>query len=147
MSNLLTHLLLLDEACEIDLSSSSKEANKEIENCVLRILTDATLSLPSDSRIICHNVSTQIGYIVSHTIVSNLLQKFAAQELIRLVCMYIRIQNPISNIVSFERLVDGIQDNQPVLNITHAEHARLVAMVNEDQLGNASSLKRKRNVL
>ncbi|XP_046655318.1 N6-adenosine-methyltransferase catalytic subunit-like [Daphnia pulicaria] len=114
-----------DEACEINLSSSSKEANKDIENCVLRILTDATLSLPSDSRIICHNVSTQIGYIVSHTIVSNLLQKFAAQELIR--------------------LVDGIQENQPVLTITHAEHARLVAMVTEDQLGNSISLKRKQN--
>ncbi|EFX87640.1 hypothetical protein DAPPUDRAFT_192406 [Daphnia pulex] len=112
-----------DSTSTINLSSSSKEANKDIENCVLRILTDATLSLPSDSRIICHNVSTQIGYIVSHTIVSNLLQKFAAQELIR--------------------LVDGIQENQPVLTITHAEHARLVAMVTEDQLGNAISLKRK----
>jgi predicted alpha/beta-fold hydrolase len=85
-----TFLFFLDEACEINLSSSSKEANKDIENCVLRILTDATLSLPSDSRIICHNVSTQIGYIVSHTIVSNLLQKFAAQELIRFVlCVHI----------------------------------------------------------
>ena len=73
-----------DEACEIDSGSSNNQpTNKEIEICVLRILTDATLSLPSDSRIICHNVSTQIGYNVSHTVVSNLLQKFAAQELIR----------------------------------------------------------------
>lgn len=97
MSGLSKFILLLDEACEIDLSTSSKEANKEIENCVLRILTDATLSLPSDSRIICHNVSTQIGYLVSHTIVSNLLQKFAAQELIRLVGVCVR-ENPNSKI-------------------------------------------------
>ena len=128
------------------MSTSSKEANKEIENCVLRILTDATLSLPSDSRIICHNVSTQIGYLVSQTIVSNLLQKFAAQELIRLVGVYER-ESKFKNliVISFQRLVDGIQENQPVLTITHAEHARLVAMVNEDQLGNSLTFKRKRN--
>ena len=50
---------------------------------VLRMLTDAALSLPSDSRVISRNVSTLIGNSVSHTVVSNLLQKFAAQELIR----------------------------------------------------------------
>lgn len=82
-----TNVKISDEANEVDSTATNKEANKEIENCVLRILTDATLSLPSDSRIICHSVSTQIGYAVSHTIVSNLLQKFAAQELIRLVCL------------------------------------------------------------
>jgi hypothetical protein len=48
-------------------------------------------------------------------------------------------------VISLQRLVDGIQENQPVLTITHAEHARLVAMVNEDQLGNSLTLKRKRN--
>ncbi|KAK4029292.1 N6-adenosine-methyltransferase catalytic subunit isoform X1 [Daphnia magna] len=120
-----TNVKISDEANEVDSTATNKEANKEIENCVLRILTDATLSLPSDSRIICHSVSTQIGYAVSHTIVSNLLQKFAAQELIR--------------------LVDGVQENQPVLTITYAEHVRLVAMVNEDQQGNTLSLKRKQN--
>lgn len=57
--------------------------DKDVEDCVLRILTDAALSLPSDSRLICRSVSSQIGYHVSHTVVSNLLQKFAAQELIR----------------------------------------------------------------
>ena len=66
-----------------NLLSSSGKANKEIEDCVLRILTDAALSFPAESSLICRNVSSQIGYRVSHTIVSNLLQKFAAQELIR----------------------------------------------------------------
>lgn len=43
------------------------------------------------------------------------------------------------------RLVEGTQENQPVLTITHAEHVRLVAMVNEDQQRNTLSIKRKRN--
>lgn len=42
------------------------------------------------------------------------------------------------------RLVECIQENQPVLQITHAEHVRLVAMVNEDQNRvDPSSVKRK----
>jgi hypothetical protein len=48
-----------------------------------RFLTDAALSFPSDSTVICKKISSQIGHQVSHTVVANLLQKFAAQEIIR----------------------------------------------------------------
>ena len=71
-----------DDDCGADLFGSSK-ANKEIEANVLRILTDAALSLPVNSKVICRSVSTEIGYQISHTVVCNLLQKFAAQELIK----------------------------------------------------------------
>jgi hypothetical protein len=77
ITSILFHIVdcLTDDLCV--------KTDKEIEDCVLRILTDAALSLPSDSRVISRNVSSLIGNSVSHTVVSNLLQKFAAQELIR----------------------------------------------------------------
>ena len=76
-----------EDDCGADSHCSSK-ANKEIEANVLRILTDAALSLPVDSTVICRSVSTEIGYQISHTVVCNLLQKFAAQELIKYVQVY-----------------------------------------------------------
>lgn len=82
-----------DEASEVvDSTTGMLKADNEVEGCVLRILTDAALSLPSDSQIICRSVSSQIGYQVSHQIVSNLLQKFAAQELIRYLIFNLVLQ-------------------------------------------------------
>lgn len=48
-----------------------------------RFLTDAALSFPSVSTVICKKISSQIGHQVSHTVVVNLLQKFSAQEIIQ----------------------------------------------------------------
>jgi len=110
-SNPIASITAEDDECATDSHCSSK-ANREIEANVLRILTDAALSLPVDSKIICRSVSTEIGYQISHTVVCNLLQKFAAQELIK--------------------LNEGTQDNKPVLTISHAEHVRLIAVVNEE---------------
>lgn len=115
-----------DDHCEDHDPSSSSKTNKEIEAFVLRFLTDAALSFPSDSTVICKKISSQIGHQVSHTVVSNLLQKFAAQEIIRLGV--------------------SVQDGQTILTVEHAEHVRLVAMINEEQQTAPSALlKRKQN--
>ena len=114
------HLIFIeDDDCGID----SYINNKEIEANVLRILTDAALSLPVDSKIICGSVSTEIGYQISHTVVCNLLQKFAAQELIK--------------------LDESTQDDKSFLTISHAEHVRLIAVVNEEHKSETPK-KRKR---
>merc|ERR1712071_647564 len=107
----ITASITADDDCGID----SYINNKEIEANVLRILTDAALSLPVDSKIICGSVSTEIGYQISHTVVCNLLQKFAAQELIK--------------------LDESTQDDKSFLTISHAEHVRLIAVVNEELFG------------
>ena len=39
--------------------------------------------------------------------------------------------------------MESVQDGQTVLTVVHAEHVRLVAMINEEQQ-NAPVLKRKR---
>jgi len=120
-SNPIASVTADEDDCGADSHCSSK-ANKEIEANVLRILTDAALSLPVDSTVICRSVSTEIGYQISHTVVCNLLQKFAAQELIK--------------------LDESTQDNKTVLTISHAEHVRLIAVVNEEH--KSESLRKRK---
>jgi len=93
-------------------TSNSKATDEEVEDCLLRILTDAALSLPQDSRAVRLTVSSRVSYEVSHTVVSDLLQKFSAQELIRLAD-------------------GGRHSDTAVLTVVSADHVRLVAVVNE----------------
>ena len=70
-----------------DSESVSKVPDRNVEEYVLRCLTDVAVNLPLDSRQIqdaCNKTLTT-GSAISHDQVVNLLEKFAVQQLIRLV--------------------------------------------------------------
>lgn len=67
--------------------------------------------MPTTSLELTVNVSKALAQNVSHTCVTNFLQKFATQQLIG--------------------VKDVTKDGKAAMEVTTAEHAKLVAMVNE----------------
>lgn len=100
----------------------------EVEKKLLLCLCDIALNLPTDSRILLSFVTKSLRREVPHEAVEDLLQKFAAQELIG--------------------IKDGFTaDGKPCITIISAEHTKLTAVSNElngKQHENETESQRKR---
>uniref|UniRef100_T1J262 mRNA m(6)A methyltransferase n=1 Tax=Strigamia maritima TaxID=126957 RepID=T1J262_STRMM len=95
-----------------DSSESDSKCDPDVESKLLLCLCDVALNLPTDSRALGSLVSKALNREASNKIVENLLQKFAAQELIS--------------------LKDGFTpDGKSCLNVTSAEHTKLTAVSND----------------
>ncbi|XP_023222300.1 N6-adenosine-methyltransferase catalytic subunit-like [Centruroides sculpturatus] len=62
--------------------------NPEIEQNLLVCLCDVALNLPTDSRSLLSSVTKSLNIEIKHIVLENLLQKFAAQELITITESY-----------------------------------------------------------
>lgn len=83
----------------------------EVEKLLLRCLCEVSLTLPTSSSELAAAVGKQLNKSVPHLAVTNLLQKFATQQLIS--------------------VKENSKDGKPALDVVSAEHTKLVAMVNE----------------
>ncbi|XP_046386231.1 N6-adenosine-methyltransferase catalytic subunit [Ischnura elegans] len=97
-----------DESREPDVDLRS---DPEVESRLLQCLSEVSLTLPTSSWQLAAAVGKQISKHVLHIAVVNLLQKFAAQQLIG--------------------IKECTKNGQMYLEVASAEHAKLVAMVNE----------------
>ena len=66
----------------LDADSSLSIPDKNVEDNVLRCLTDVAIHLPLDSRQILDTCKKTLGTAISHDQIVNLLEKFAVQQLI-----------------------------------------------------------------
>lgn len=93
-------------------SSDLVKPDPSIEAQLLCVLCELSLTLPTTSSGLCSTVAKRLeGKAVSHDAITNLLQKFATQQLIS--------------------VKEGFKDGKPVLEVVSAEHGKLMAMVNE----------------
>ncbi|XP_046677298.1 LOW QUALITY PROTEIN: N6-adenosine-methyltransferase catalytic subunit [Homalodisca vitripennis] len=83
-----------------------------VEAQLLSVLCELSLTLPMTSTALCATVAKRMdNRPVSHDVLTNLLLKFATQQIIS--------------------VKEGFKDGKSVLEVVSAEHAKLLAMVNE----------------
>jgi len=66
----------------VEQKSEPFKLDPEVEKQVLIVLCDLEEELPCDSNVICEKTSKQLGREANIDLVENLLQKFAAQQMI-----------------------------------------------------------------
>ncbi|XP_067006039.2 N6-adenosine-methyltransferase MT-A70-like protein [Anabrus simplex] len=96
-----------DDVEEAEQKADPIKPDPEIERQLLRCLCEVSVTLPASSMELASAVGKQLNKSVSHLAVTNLLQKFATQQLI------------------------SVKECNKELEVVQAEHTKLVAMVHD----------------
>jgi hypothetical protein len=120
-----------------------------LEEEVLARLSDVALHLPMDSRQLLQTVNKNLPSAAQHNQVTNLLQKFAVQLLIRYQQINIHPPVQFTKTFSFCLLVglsiqEKVCDEGTFIEIISADHTKLSAMITAgDRTFPSSPRKRK----